>query len=286
VKRRTKTLLVTRGNKFLENALKLDRLVDLSVVDPKTFDGGKEFDALVFDRFVPPEQPSRPALIVGAPNASWLRRAEGYVAHPRFETWMEDHPVMRHVSLYDVSIESSARIDTANLSVLAASSSSAPLIVASEQPRWIQLTFDLQASDFPYHAGFPIFLDNAIAWFGRERLALRRAPGIVEVPLPKAEVRTIDGRSLPGQESVGGTVFEAMEPGLYVVTSGDVRQYVAVNFANRDFSNINNSRVRQGGPAQTAGIPFLRHELWFYMLCAALLLIGAEWFTYHRRITL
>ena len=31
VKRRTKTLLVTSGNKFLENALKLDRLVELSV---------------------------------------------------------------------------------------------------------------------------------------------------------------------------------------------------------------------------------------------------------------
>src|SRR6185436_5388164 len=35
LKRRTKTLLVTRGNKFLENALKLDRLVDLSVVTPE-----------------------------------------------------------------------------------------------------------------------------------------------------------------------------------------------------------------------------------------------------------
>jgi Aerotolerance regulator N-terminal len=286
VKRRTKTLLVTRGNKFLENALKLDRLVELSVIDPKAFDGGREFDALVFDRFVPSEQPSRPALIVGAPTAPWLRKADGYVAHPRFETWTEDHPVMRHVSLYDVSVESSARIDTTNLSVLAASASAAPLIVASEQPRWLQLTFDLQASDFAYHAGFPIFLDNAIAWFGRERLALRRDPGTVEVPLSSAEVRTIDGRALPVQQSVGGTVFEATEPGLYVATSGDVRQYVAVNFANRDFTNINNSRVRPGGTTQTAGIPFLRHELWFYMLCAALLLIGLEWFTYHRRITL
>jgi hypothetical protein len=55
--------------------------------------------------------------------------------------------------------------------------------VASETPRWIQLTFDLQASDFPYHAGFPIFLDNAIAWFGVNdwrcgaRPASSRSPG-------------------------------------------------------------------------------------------------------------
>jgi len=286
VKRRTKVLLVTNGNKFLENALKLDRLVELSTIAPNAFKDGKDFDALVFDRFVPPEQPSRPSLIIGALKAPWLRQPAGYVAHPRFESWMENHPVMQHVSLYDVTVESAARIDTTSLSVLAASASDAPLIVASESPRWIELTFDLQASDFPYHAGFPIFLDNAIAWFGRERLALRRAPGIVEIPLSGAEVRTTDGSPVPTQESVSGTIFEAPEPGLYVASSGDVRQYVAVNFANREFSDINNSRVRENGPAQAAGIPFFRHELWFYMLCGALLLIGAEWFTYHRRITL
>lgn len=286
VKRRTRTLLVTNGNKFLENALKLDRLVELSTIAPAAFKDAKDFDAIVFDRFAPAELPSRPSLIVGAQKAAWLGEPQGYVARPRFESWMENHPVMQHVSLYDVTIENAARIDTKNLSVLAASASDTPLIVASESPRWIQLTFDLQASDFPYHPGFPIFLDNAIAWFGRERLAIRRAPGIVEIPLAKAEVRTIDGSPLPTQESVTGTVFEASEPGLYVASSGDVRQYIAVNFANREFSDINNSHVRENRTNQTAGIPFLRHELWFYMLCGALLLIGAEWFTYHRRITL
>jgi len=285
VKRKTRTLLVTSGNKFLENALKLDRLVELSVAAPAGYKDGKEFDAIVFDRFAPQEAPSRPALVVGAQKAPWLREPTGYVGHPRFETWMENHPVMQHVSLYDVTVENAARLDTANLSVLAASGSGTPLIVASETPRWIQLTFDLQASDFPYHAGFPIFLDNAIAWFGRERLALRRAPGIVEIPLAKAEVRTIDGRAIPTQEGVSGTVFDAAEPGLYVASSGDIRQYVAVNFSNREFSDINNSKIRESSEAQAAGIPFFRHELWFYMLCAAVVLIGAEWFTYHRRIT-
>ena len=286
VKRRTKTLLVTTGNKFLENALKLDRLVELSITAPATYTDAKEYDAIVFDRFAPQEAPSRPALIIGAQRAPWLREPSGFVANPRFETWMEKHPVMQHVSLYDVSVENAARVDTKDLSILAASASGTPLILASENPRWIQLTFNLQSSDFPYHAGFPIFLDNAIAWFGRERLALRRAPGIVEIPLTKADVRTIDGSPMSTQEGVTGTVFDAAEPGLYVATSGDIRQYVAVNFSNREFSDINKSTLRENSATQAAGVPFLRHELWFYMLCAALLLIGAEWFTYHRRITL
>lgn len=285
VKRRTKTLLVTRGNKFLENALRLDRLVELSVVKPEAFNGGKEFDALVFDRFAPPDAPSRPALIIGVHNVSWLRKPVGAVRQPRFQSWNEEHPVMQHVSLYDVSIENATRIDAADVAVLAAYRADVPLIVASESPRWIQLTFHLESSDLPYHAGFPVFLDNAIAWFGRERLALRRAPGVAEIPLSKAEVRTIDGRNVETQESVSGTIFQA-EPGLYVASSGDIRQYVAVNFANRDFSKVNDSHFREDNATQGAGVRFLRHELWFYMLCGALLLIGAEWFTYHRRITL
>ena len=286
VKRRTKTLLVTRGSKFLSNALKLDRLVDLTVIDPKDYSDGKEFDAIVFDRFAPTEAPIRPALIVGAQDVPWLHKASGFVGKPRFESWDENHPVMQHVSLYDISIESAAKIDRGNLTVLGESANGTPLILASERPRWIQLAFSLEASDFPYHAGFPIFLDNAIAWFGRERLALRRTPGIVEIPLAKAEVRTIDGKTIPTQESLGGTVFEAPDPGLFVASSGDVRQYVAVNFSSRAFSDINSSDVKENGSAKTAGIPFFRRELWFYMLGAALLLIGAEWFTYHRRITL
>src|SRR5436190_2710674 len=119
VKRRTKTLLVTRGSKFLANALKLDRLVDLSVVDPSDFTDGKDFDALVFDRFAPAQPPIRPALIVGAQDVSWLHKPTGFIGHPRFESWDEAHPVMRHVSLYDVSIESAAKIDPLNLTSLA-----------------------------------------------------------------------------------------------------------------------------------------------------------------------
>jgi len=48
----------------------------------------------------------------------------------------------------------------------------------------IMLTFDLRDSDFPYHSAFPLFIDNAMAWLSRERLALRRAPGVIDVPIP------------------------------------------------------------------------------------------------------
>jgi hypothetical protein len=284
VKRRTKTLLVTSGNMLLETVLKLDSLVELSVTNPKSFAGGGDFDALVFDRFAPAEPPSRPALIIGAQNASWLPKIVGNASKPSFQSWMEDHPVMRHVSLYDVKLDNAARIGSSKLTVLAASGADTPLIVASERPRWVLLAFDLQLSDFPYHSAFPLFIDNTLAWFDRERLALRRPPGIVDVAMPGAQIRDIDGRSIPSRDTAEGIVFEAADPGLYVASKGDARQYVAVNFANRQYSDINNSHIRENAKPQSEN-PILHRELWFYMLCAAALLFGLEWFTYHRRIT-
>jgi aerotolerance regulator-like protein len=284
VKRRTKTLLVTSGNMLLEAALKLDSLIDLSVTNPKSYTGSGDFDALVFDRFAPAEPPSRPALIIGAQNASWLPKIVGSVSKPSFQSWTEDHPVMRHVSLFDVKVDSAARIGSSKLTVLAASAADTPLIIASERPRWVLLAFDLQLSDFPYHSAFPLFIDNTLAWFDRERLALRRAPGIVDVAIPGAQIRDIDGRAISSRETTEGAVFEAADPGLYVASKGDTRQYIAVNFANRQYSDINNSHIREDAKPKAEN-PILHRELWFYMLLAATLLFGLEWFTYHRRIT-
>lgn len=284
VKRRTRTLLVTRGNNYLETLLKLDNYVELLKTDPANYRESTNIDAYIFDRFAPPTPPLRPALIIGAPTAAWLRPAIGEVRKPEITTWSEDHPVMQFVSVHDVSIERAARIDAANLTVIAASNQT-PLIVASEKPKWVMLTFDLDASDFPFHVGFPVFVENVLAWFNREQLALRGSPGNVEVPLPGAQIRTIEGKTIPSEQQLGKTVFEANEPGLYAATQGDTRIHVAVNLSNRAFSDVNRSLFKDDKLA--AGSRYwLSRELWFYMLLAAVALISVEWFTYHRRITL
>lgn len=284
VKRKTRTLLVTRGNNYLATLLKLDNYVDLLVTDPVNYRESPNIDAYILDRFAPPAPPSRPSLIIGAPSAAWLRPASGTVNRPEITTWSEDHPVMQYVSMHDLSIDRASRIDPLNLTVIAASKQ-VPLIVASEKPKWVMLTFDLESSDFPFHVSFPVFIENVLAWFSREGMALRRSPGTVEVPLANAQIRAIDGKAVQSQQQLGKTVFEASEPGLYAASLGDTRMHVAVNLSNREFSDVNRSvfkdeRVKAGQQY------LLRRELWFYMLLAAVVLIGAEWFTYHRSITL
>jgi hypothetical protein len=191
---------------------------------------------------------------------------------------------MQFVSVHDVSIERAARIDAQNLTVVAASKQT-PLIVVSEKPKWVMLTFDLESSDFAFHVGFPVFIENVLAWFNRDQLALKRSPGLIDVPLVRAQIRTIDGKTVSSEQQLGKTVFVANEPGLFDGTQGDTRIHVAVNLANPAFSDLNRSvfKTDRGAASQHY---WLRRELWFYMLIAAALLMGAEWFTYHRRITL
>jgi hypothetical protein len=284
VKRKTRTLLVTRGNRFLETLLKLDNYVELAVTDPANYRESPNIDAYIFDRFAPGTAPSRPALVIGTPAAPWLKPANGELVKPEIASWSENHPVMQYVSVHDVTIDRASKIDPGNLTVIA-SSKQGPLIVASEKPKWVMLTFDLDSSDFPFHVGFPVFIENVLAWFSREQLALKRGPGIVDVPLANAQIRTIDGTVIPSEQQLGQTVFQTGEPGLYAATQGDQRVHVAVNLANPTFSDVNRS-VFKTDRAAANGHYWLRRELWFYMLVAAVALISIEWFTYHRSMTL
>jgi hypothetical protein len=284
VKRKTRTLLVTNGNNYLESLLSLDSHVELLKTSPPGFVERPDIDAYVFDRFAPPRPPSKPALIIGTPSVPWLREVRGFVNEAAVTRWDENHPVMQYVSVHDLTVDRAARIDAADLTILAASDQ-APLIVASEDPKWVMLTFDLQSSDFPLQIGFPVFVENVLAWFGREQLAVHRSPGTVEVPMAGAQIQTAEGTPVESQVIAGRTIFEAPEPGLYTATAGNSRIQLAVNVEDRAISNVNGS-VFTDNSAVLSEQSWLRRELWFYMLIAAILLITAEWFTYHRRVTL
>lgn len=282
--RRMRVVLVTRGNSHLTTLLKSDRHVELQIVDPRAFHESAEADAYVFDRFAPPTAPSRPSLIIGSPTAGWLAESHGIVRKPEVTTWIQDHPVTRFLSLDDVSIERAAKIDPGNLTVLAASRET-PLIVASTTPRWVMVTFELEASDFPLHPAFPVFVENVLAWFAGEPLALRRRAGDIVFPLPNAEVRASDGTIVPSHQRLGSTVARISAPGVYTAHRGDADVRVALQLADRSLSEINRTFF-DGRPPATADRAPVRREPWFLMLVAAIVLLGAEWLAYHRRITL
>ena len=290
IQRKIRTLLVTRGNPYLETFLKLDPSVELFINNAQNYSEPPDIEALIFDRFAPQTPPSKPALIFGVPGVprvSWLPAPQGIVQKPAITFWSTSHPIMQHLPGGELSIESATRIDSQNFAVVAGSKET-PLIVVSDKPRRVMLTFDLSSSNFPLQSGFPIFMENVLAWFNREQVgqvALNHSPGIVELALPDAQVRDGDGKIIRSDRQLGKTVFSANEPGLYSAAQHDNFVHIAVNLANPDLSNINRSIF-----TSTATVPrrsaWFHRELWFYMLLSAVVLLGIEWFTYQRGITL
>jgi Ca-activated chloride channel family protein len=168
-RRKIRTLLVTPGNSRLTTLLNYDPNVELSVANPANYRELPDVDAYIFDRYTPVKQPAQPALLLGGPVAGGR-----VVQHSRITSWSEQHPVMQHVGLQDVSIQKVFKIDTGKDTVIA-SSNDTPLILTSENPRRVMITFDLRTSDFPLQAGFPVFVHNALAWLSEEHRAMHTA---------------------------------------------------------------------------------------------------------------
>src|SRR5437016_2398230 len=261
IQRKIRTLLVTRGNPYLETFLKLDPSVELFINNAQNYREPPDIDALIFDRFAPQTPPSKPALIFGlpglpgVPRVSWLPAPQGIVQKPAITFWSRSHPIMQHLPDGELSIESATRIDSQNFAVVAGSKET-PLIMLSDKPRRVLLTFDLSSSNFPLQSGFPIFMENVLAWFNREQVALNHSPGIVKLALPDAQVRDGDGKIIRSDRQLGETVFSANEPGLYSAAQEDNFVHIAVNLANPDLSNVNRSIF-----TSTAAVP--RRSAWF-----------------------
>ena len=281
--RMIRVLLVSRGNQYLEAALRVDPGVDLSMWTPTQFQEQQETirpDVFIFDRFEPDPLPGGPSILFGPPRSEVI---EG----PDVAGRDTGHPLLQFVSLEDLFVDRARRLDHPNAQVVLGTEE-LPLILAAEEPtRWVAVTFDLDDSNFPLQSGFPVFLSNVLTWATGEPLALKRSLGTVDIPLPDPTITDLEGKEIPGRPLMGKTVFEATEPGLYTAVQGNRRLRVAVNVTDRRISDVNRSTLpRQDTRPRSQVTAGGTGELWVFLLGAAILLLVLEWWTYHRRITI
>ena len=308
IRTQTRVALITPGSVYLENVLADEPRLSLDVMNPAQYDPQLSADVYIFDRFAPPEAPRGPALLFLPPDVEWLARTLAVVEAPEVPGWNPAHPVLHFVALEDLRIDRAARIalppegesrpqsPTAGREPtieIVVGNRALPLVVVSEQPeRIVRVSFALEESNFPLHPGFPIFLANTLSWLMDEQVALARAPGRIEVPLPMAAVTDLEGSDIVAWPLSDRTVFMADRPGLYtVVAEGDRRLRVAVNLASAARTSVNDSGLAAGGVTAPSSTVLVgaeagpSEELWIFLLLLALFLVVVEWVTYHRRLT-
>jgi hypothetical protein len=291
--RTLRVALVTRGNAFLEESLAAQPRVQLSVVAPERFDDSN-YHAVVYDRIAPQARPRTPALLFRPASAGWLPPLLREISGVTAATWSTSHPLLENVSLRDLGVDRAAVFDLKNRQgkgelALASTSGGLPLIVASDDaPRWIAVAFAPEDSNFPLHAGFPVFLGNALDWMTNEQAILSRNLGVIELPLAHARVLAVDGSELPVQERFGGSLFEAQAPGLFTAVSARERVRIAANLLDRRITDVNRSNLSPFKPLQAVPTTVRMRssfDAWSVLLLAAALLLLAEWWSWTRRLT-
>ncbi len=294
VRRVVRVALVTSGNPFLEESLHAQPRVKTDVIAPARYVDDRGYDVVVFDRFAPKVRPHVPALMFRPSRVDWLPYPQKEIANVSATAWNAAHPLLENISLLDLSVDRAAIFNlngrpNAVESVLASGPGNAPLIIAHEEGvRWISFSFALDESNFALHAGFPIFLNNALNWMLGEQEVISRGLGLIEVPVSGARVVAADGKELPSQSIGGGSVFEVEAPGLFTVLSAHQRLRVTANLFDRRTSDVNKSRLAQmapGADAPTSANPSIAFDTGFVLLLAAALLLLFEWWSWNRRMT-
>jgi len=288
--------LVTRGNQQLQRTLELLPRVQLTVLSPERASAVRGLDAAVFDRYAPPAAPRLPALLIRPPRTNWLPRQVGEVADIGIERWDRAHPLLRHLNLRDITVESAAvlkpntaRSDGERVHVLAAGPRDQPMMLATEAGvRWIELAFALEQSSFPQQTSFPMFLANSIEWLTNDSVALSRNLGTVSVPLAHGKVVGLEGEEVKAQWAHEATLFEVPQPGFFIVSSGDERVRVAVNLLDPHISALNESPLPPQTQDRERARPSARIAIdpWMLLLLIAVALLTIEWLTYNRRVTI
>jgi hypothetical protein len=292
-----KVLLVSRGNRWLEKALRAVTGVELAITTDLT-DPGAGYDFVVLDDVTPTVWPKGNLLAIHVVNTNWFENVMR-VESPAVVDWKSTHPVLRYVTFDNVPIAESWVVKPPTWAVSLVDASQASLILAGElgRQRIIWIGFDTLQSLWPYRFTFPIFAENAVDWLNPAnanggqllvkagdsfRLPLPHPEKSAEITLPGGATRTV-ALDPNASEFVFGDTFKQ---GTYRLHLGTNETVFCVDLLDAAESNIQPRDELQLGKYTKVTATTLQRanmELWRTIAAIALAVLLFEWWFYHRR---
>lgn len=292
-----RVLLVTRGNRFLEKALRAAGEVELSLAAsvPEDTSG---WDFVVLDDVAPASWPSGNVWAVRVAATNWFETT-GPLKGPPIVDWKATHPLLRFVNPDNVAVAEAVGVKPPTWGTVVIDSPRGPLVVAGEsgRQRAIWMGFDLLSSTWPLRLSFPMFVANAVEWLNpatarAEQLNLRAGdPLRFELPPGAGEVAvrppggdwmrvTVDSGA---REAVFGATDRQGVYGLRYGTNEVTFAVRALDLVESDTTPRPEIKVgRYGGTASTS-MRSGNLEIWRWFAGLALGVLLFEWWFYHRR---
>ena len=292
-----KVLLVTRGNRFLEKALRAAANVELAVAATLN-DPAAGFDFVVLDDVAPTVWPKGNVLAIHVVNTNWLEGVKRVEAPPIVD-WKSAHPLLRYTGFDNVQVVEGLTARTPTWAVSLVETPQAPLILAGElgRQRIIWIGFDVLQSNWPLRVSFPIFIANAVEWLDpantRNSQLLVKAGDPFRLPLlepaSSAQITLPDGttKSLTLDPTANELVFgDTGKSGVYRLRLGTNETVFCVNLLDAAESNIKPRDELQLGKYTKVSATTTKRanmEVWRTIAALGLLVLLVEWWYYHRR---
>ena len=292
-----KVLLVSRGNRLLEKALRAAGNIELTVVAGLT-EPAAEYDFVVLDDITPAVWPQGNTLAFHIANTNWLEGIAEMEGPPLVD-WRVSHPLLRYAGFDNVQVMRSLTAKPPSWGVSLLDSPRTSLIIAGElgRQRLIWIGFDILESNWPLRISFPIFIANAVEWLNPANVKggqlLVKSGDAFRLPLARPEtsarITPPDGppRTLTLETNAGEFVFgDTFKQGIYRLRLGTNETVFCVNLLDAAESNIQpRDELKLGQYTRVAATTIQRAnlELWRSIAALALALLIFEWWYYHRR---
>ena len=289
-------LLVSAGNLFLEQALRLRADFQVDVVTPAAYHGAAAYAMTVFDRFSPPSLPDGPFVMFDPPEGTPLAGGAA-VGIGRVRASDAGDPLLTNVSLQDVHVARSQDLTRSTFGRALITSLQTPLVLVRDEPyRQALFGFDIHESDFPLRIGFPVLVQNLSEWMLPPSVPSRSFhpdEAVTIVPETGATAVTVtrpDGSKRSIAPGAIATFADTDQLGVYTVEqaiAGKVdRSWFAVNLfsdATSQLAPVAHLTLPpiQGAPAgQAPHRGFL--QVWPWIALLGLVLVVVEWLAFHR----
>lgn len=310
--------IVGPGNYFLETGLSLLPGVEV-VRRPPDWTIAQEPHAVttsppitIFDGVVPNDFPPGNLLFIAPPASSRWFSVTGVLDYPSLYPTPGGDPLLRNVSLSEVSVFRAMRLEAGPWARTVVDSEWGPLLVAGEDARRriAILAFDLHQSDLPLQVAFPLLLANLINFLspggGNDPTSLSPGqplvvgvdPASTEVRLTRPDGIRLSSRPMLFQERAlhvqDGQLLYADTNALGVYTveflrDGQVQMTTrwAVNLFTPEESRITpQPRI---AVQQTSGLQSAvtnervgKQEVWWWLAMLAFVLLVVEWLVQHK----
>jgi hypothetical protein len=305
--RKVKVTLVTRGSKVLEDFVKVASQVmevDGRIIDPTVYDPKADSDLVIFDGVVPPgnNYPKTDVLLIRPPGSAGGFKVTAEVQHPAVLRWKREDPVMQYVELGELVIGKSLLVERDSEAVELASSPEGPLIACKDfgaNRRYFVAFSPLLESSWWRQPSLLIFLQNIV-----EQTRSRHFIGLPQIVTSGqaaklwdvggatgsdiVRIREPDGTEVEVAAKDGAAEFPGTDRvGFYEVDSAGRKGLFAVNLLSATESRIapQSLQTGSGGNVEEAkGVASINKEVWAWLAAAALVVLLAEWYVYHRRI--